>query len=93
MFQQKLNKEELQDAAINSHIEAIKFLTSILPDGDVKFINVPNCQGKTPLELAKMNGNTEIINFFTKFEKIRKKRNLKYTARMKLKFLTKYFVE
>lgn len=78
MFQQKLNKEELQDAAINSHIEAIKFLTSILPDGDVKFINVPNCQGKTPLELAKMNGNTEIINFFTKFEKIRKKRNLKY---------------
>ena len=75
MFQQKLNKEELQDAAINSHIEAIKFLTSILPDGDVKFINVPNCQGKTPLELAKMNGNTEIGNqfFFTKFEKIRKK--------------------
>ena len=78
MFQQKLNKEELQDAAINSHIEATKFLTSILPDGDVKFINVPNCQAKTPLELAKMNGNTEIINFFTKFEKIRKKRNLKY---------------
>ena len=81
MFQQKLNKEELQDAAINSHIEAIKFLTSILPDGDVKFINVPNCQGKTPLELAKTNGNTEINNqfFFTKFEKIRKKkRNLKY---------------
>ena len=76
MFQQKLNKEELQDAAINSHIEAIKFLTSILPDGDVKFINVPNCQGKTPLELAKMNGNTEIINFFTKFEKIRKKTKL-----------------
>ena len=76
MFQQKLNKEELQDAAINSHIEAIKFLTSILPDGDVKFINVPNCQGKTPLELAKMNGNTEIINFFTKFEKIRKKPKL-----------------
>ena len=75
MFQQKLNKEELQDAAINSHIEAIKFLTSILPDGDVKFINVPNCQGKTPLDLAKMNGNTEIINFFTKLEK---KRNLKY---------------
>ena len=75
MFQQKLNKEELQDAAINSHIEAIKFLTSILPDGDVKFINVPNCQGKTPLELAKTNGNTEINNqfFFTKFEKIRKK--------------------
>ena len=76
MFQQKLNKEELQDAAINSHIEAIKFLTSILPDGDVKFINVPNCQGKTPLDLAKMNGNTEIINFFTKFEKIRKKTKL-----------------
>ena len=76
MFQQKLNKEELQDAAINSHIEAIKFLTSILPDGDVKFINVPNCQEKTPLELAKMNGNTEIINFFTKFEKIRKKPKL-----------------
>ena len=74
MFQQKLNKEELQDAAINSHIEAIKFLTSILPDGDVKFINVPNCQGKTPLELAKTNGNTEINQFFfTKFEKIRKK--------------------
>ena len=78
MFQQKLNKEELQDAAINSHIEAIKFLTSILPDGDVKFINVPNCQGKTPLELAKTNGNTEINNqfFFTKFEKIRKKTKL-----------------
>ena len=76
MFQQKLNKEELQDAAINSHIETSKFLTSILPDGDVKFINVPNCQGKTPLELAKMNGNTEIINFFTKFEKIRKKPKL-----------------
>ena len=74
MFQQKLNKEELQDAAINSHIEAIKFLTSILPDGDVKFINVPNCQGKTPLELAKTNGNTEINNQFflqnlKKFEK------------------------
>ena len=57
MFQQKLNKEELQDAAINSQIEAIK--SSILPDGDVKFINVPNCQGKTPLELAKMNGNIQ----------------------------------
>ena len=79
MFQQKLNKEELQDAAINSHIEAIKFLTSILPDGDVKFINVPNCQGKTPLELAKMNGKTEIINFFLQnLKKLEKKRNLKY---------------
>ena len=81
MFQQKLNKEELQDAAINSHIEAIKFLTSILPDGDVKFINVPNCQGKTPLELAKTNGNTEINNqfFLQNLKKLeKKKRNLKY---------------
>ena len=82
MFQQKLNKEELQDAAINSHIEAIKFLTSILPDGDVKFINVPNCQGKTPLELAKTNGNTEIHNqffFLQNLKKLEKKtRNLKY---------------
>ena len=80
MFQQKLNKEELQDAAINSHIEAIKFLTSILPDGDVKFINVPNCQGKTPLELAKTNGNTEINNqfFLQNLKKLEKKRSLKY---------------
>ena len=79
MFQQKLNKEELQDAAINSHIEAIKFLTSILPDGDVKFINVPNCQGKTPLELAKTNGNTEIHNqffFLQNLKKLEKKTKL-----------------
>ena len=50
----------------------------ILPDGDVKFINVPNCQGKTPLELAKTNGNTEIHNqfFLQNLKKLEKKTKL-----------------